>query len=55
LPGTQAFVQQLAAQIETMSVAEWETKIVKKLPAEFKGSLPTVEEIEAELTREDKK
>ncbi len=32
-------------------VAEWETKIVKKLPDEFKGSLPTVEEIEAELTR----
>ena len=35
-----------------IGVAEWETKIVKKLPAEFKGSLPTVEEIEAELRRE---
>ncbi len=35
-----------------IGVAEWETKIVKKLPDEFKGSLPTVEEIEAELTRE---
>ena len=34
-----------------IGVAAWETKIVKKLPAEFKGSLPTVEEIEAELTR----
>jgi predicted nuclease of restriction endonuclease-like (RecB) superfamily len=34
-----------------IGVAEWETKIVKKLPNEFKGSLPTVEEIEAELTR----
>ena len=34
-----------------IGVAEWETKIVKKLPAEFKGSLPTVEEIEAELTQ----
>ncbi len=33
-----------------IGVAEWETKIVKKLPKEFKGSLPTVEEIEAELT-----
>ena len=32
-----------------IGVAEWETKIVKKLPKEFKGSLPTVEEIEAEL------
>jgi len=35
-----------------IGVAEWETRIVKKLPEEFKGSLPTVEEIEAELTRE---
>jgi len=34
-----------------IGVAAWETKIVKKLPAEFKGSLPTVEEIEAELMR----
>jgi len=34
-----------------IGVAEWETKIVKKLPAEFKGSLPTVEEIEAELAQ----
>jgi predicted nuclease of restriction endonuclease-like (RecB) superfamily len=34
-----------------IGVAAWETKIVKKLPAEFRGSLPTVEEIEAELTR----
>ena len=33
-----------------IGVAEWETKIVKKLPAEFKGILPSVEEIEAELT-----
>ena len=35
-----------------IGVAEWETKIVKKLPDEFKGSLPTVEEIEAELAQE---
>jgi predicted nuclease of restriction endonuclease-like (RecB) superfamily len=33
-----------------IGVAEWETKIVKKLPDEFKGILPSVEEIEAELT-----
>lgn len=32
-----------------IGVAEWETKIVEKLPEEWKGSLPTVEEIEAEL------
>lgn len=32
-----------------IGVAEWETKIVASLPEELRGSLPTVEEIEAEL------
>jgi predicted nuclease of restriction endonuclease-like (RecB) superfamily len=32
-----------------VGVAEWETQIVEKLPKELTGSLPTVEEIEAEL------
>jgi predicted nuclease of restriction endonuclease-like (RecB) superfamily len=32
-----------------IGVAGWGTKIVEKLPADLKGSLPTVEEIEAEL------
>jgi predicted nuclease of restriction endonuclease-like (RecB) superfamily len=32
-----------------IGVAGWETKLVEKLPKELKGSLPTVEEIEAEL------
>jgi predicted nuclease of restriction endonuclease-like (RecB) superfamily len=32
-----------------ISVAEWETRITGNLPDELKGSLPTVEEIEAEL------
>lgn len=32
-----------------IGVAEWETQIAKKLPEELKGSLPTAEEIEAEL------
>ena len=32
-----------------IGVAEWETKIVANLPSDLKGSLPTVEEIEAEL------
>jgi predicted nuclease of restriction endonuclease-like (RecB) superfamily len=32
-----------------IGVAEWETRITKSLPRELKGSLPTVEEIEAEL------
>jgi len=33
-----------------IGVAQWETSIVKALPKEFAGILPTVEEIEAELT-----
>ncbi len=36
-----------------IGVAGWQTKIVEKLPANLKGSLPTVEEIEAELSREE--
>ena len=35
-----------------IGVAGWETRIVEKLPADLKGSLPTVEEIEAELGAE---
>jgi hypothetical protein len=32
-----------------LGVAEWETTIVEKLPNDLQASLPTVEEIEAEL------
>ncbi len=32
-----------------VGVAEWETELVAKLPKALRGSLPTVEEIEAEL------
>lgn len=34
-----------------MGVAKWETQMVDRLPEALKGSLPTVEEIEAELAR----
>ncbi|MFB3886684.1 MAG: YhcG family protein [Thermodesulfobacteriota bacterium] len=34
-----------------IGVAQWETRLVKSLPEEFKGILPTVEEIEAALER----
>jgi len=34
-----------------LGVAEWETKIVEKLPKDLEGSLPTIEQIEAELAR----
>jgi predicted nuclease of restriction endonuclease-like (RecB) superfamily len=33
-----------------VGVAEWETHLVEKLPKEFRSALPTVEEIEAELS-----
>jgi predicted nuclease of restriction endonuclease-like (RecB) superfamily len=38
-----------------IGVAEWETRIVESLPADLKGSLPTVEEIQAELARPARK
>ncbi|MBI4322553.1 MAG: DUF1016 domain-containing protein [Chloroflexi bacterium] len=37
-----------------MGVAEWETQVTKSLPEELKGNLPTVEEIEAELARDER-
>jgi len=33
-----------------MGVAEYETKIVSSLPKKLKGQLPTIDEIEAELS-----
>ena len=38
-----------------IGVAQWETRLVESLPLELKGSLPTVEEIEAELMRKGDK
>jgi len=38
---------------EPTGVAGWETRLVERLPDDLKGSLPTVEEIEAELSREE--
>lgn len=34
-----------------IGVADWETRIVESLPEELKGSLPTIEEIEAEMAK----
>lgn len=36
-----------------IGVAQWETRLVEALPESFQGSLPTVEELEAELSRGD--
>jgi len=38
-----------------VGVAAWETELVEKLPKELKGSLPTIEQIEAELSPKRKK
>jgi len=38
-----------------IGVAQWQTKLVESLPNNLKGSLPTVEEIEAELSRARRK
>ena len=43
----------LAGTGKPMGVAQWEREITQSLPEEFKASLPTVEEIEAELGRAD--
>lgn len=34
---------------QPMGIAEWQTQISRHLPEELRGSLPTIEEIEAEL------
>ncbi len=36
-----------------IGVAGYETKLMEKLPKELKGSLPTIEEIEAELEKQE--
>ena len=36
-----------------IGVAEWQTKLVHSLPEPLKGSLPTIEEIEAEFGSEE--
>ena len=36
-----------------IGVAEWQTKLVQSLPDPLKGSLPSIEELEAELGSEE--
>ncbi len=40
---------QITRSHKPIGVAHWETKIVKSLPKELKGSLPSIEDIEKEL------
>ena len=37
---------------QSIAVAEWQTQLTESLPAELRGSLPSVQEIEAELGRD---
>ncbi len=39
----------LAGYRKPIGVAQWQREITQSLPEEFKSSLPTIEEIEAEL------
>ena len=36
-----------------IGIAEYETEIIKKLPKELKGNLPTIEEIETEFEKHE--
>ncbi|MBT9596769.1 MAG: DUF1016 family protein [Vitreoscilla sp.] len=40
----------LAGSTRPISVAEWETQLTRSLPSDLEGSLPTIEQIEAELS-----
>lgn len=42
----------LGGSTQPISVAEWETQLTRALPSELKGSLPSIEEIEAELSKD---
>ena len=42
----------LGGNAKPISVAEWDTKLTHALPEELQTSLPTIEQIEAELSRE---
>ena len=41
--------------VKPLGVADWEPRLVDVLPDDLKGSLPTIEEIEAEFNRTDGK
>ena len=44
----------LGGNTKPISVAEWETRLTHVLPEELQGSLPTIEQIETELSRKEK-
>ena len=44
----------LGGNTKPISVAEWETRLTHVLPEELQASLPTIEQIETELSRKEK-
>jgi predicted nuclease of restriction endonuclease-like (RecB) superfamily len=45
----------LGGNTKPISVAEWDTRLTHALPEELQASLPTIEQIEAELAKPDKR
>lgn len=45
----------LGGNIKPISVAEWDTRLTHALPEELQASLPTIEQIEAELAKPGRK
>jgi len=43
--------QAFSGNTKPISVAEWDTRLTHALPQELQSSLPTIEQIEAELAR----
>ena len=39
----------LAGSRQPISVSQWETQLMRQLPEDMRGSLPSIEEIEAEM------
>ena len=37
---------------QSIAVAQWQTRLTESLPEELRGSLPSIQEIEAELAHE---
>jgi hypothetical protein len=37
---------------QSIAVAEWQTRLTNSLPEDLRGSLPSIEEIEADLSRD---
>jgi len=43
----------LSGFTKPIGVADWKTKLIRHLPSDLKDSLPTIEEIEAELVHKE--